>query len=108
VLPRDQRIIMPREIRQLIRRGKKTVTPLVISYSLTSDTSRATVLVSKDVGNAPTRNRVRRRIRHILAAELPTRALDVVVRALPPSASASWSDLREATIASLGRASERP
>lgn len=107
MLPRDQRIVMPREIRQLIRRGKKTVTPLVICYSVSADTSRAAVLVSKDVGNAPTRNRVRRRIRHILAAELPTRALDVVVRALPSSASASWPALREATIASLGRVSER-
>jgi len=107
VLPRDQRIVMPHEIRQLIRRGKKTVTPLLICYSLSADSSRAAVLVSKDVGSAPTRNRVRRRIRHILAAELPGRAVDVVVRALPPSASASWPELREATIASLGRVSER-
>ena len=107
MLPRDQRIVMPHEIRQLIRRGKKTVTPLLICYSLSADSSRAAVLVSKDVGSAPTRNRVRRRIRHILAAELPGRAVDVVVRALPPSASASWPELREATIASLGRVSER-
>ena len=64
-------------------------------------------MVSKDVGNAPTRNRVRRRIRHILAAELPARSLDVVVRALPLSASASWADLRDATIAGMGATRER-
>jgi len=98
---------MPHEIRQIIRSGKKTVTPLVICYSLSADSSRAAVLVGKDVGNAPTRNRVRRRIRHILAAELPSRTLAVVVRALPPSAFASWPDLREATVASLDRVSER-
>ena len=107
MLPRAQRIVAPGEIRQLIRRGKKTVHPLVICYSLSSEKSRAAVVVSKDVGSAPTRNRVRRRIRHILAAELPARSLDVVVRALPPCASASWPDLRDATIAVLGGSSER-
>jgi ribonuclease P protein component len=107
VLPRAQRIVTPSEIRQLIRRGKKTAHPLVICYSLASQKPRAAVVVSKDVGNAPTRNRVRRRIRHILAAELSARSLDVVVRALPPSGSASWPELREATMAVLGGNSER-
>ena len=108
MLPRAQRIVSPREIRQLIRRGKKTAHPFVICYSLAAEKPRAAVVVSKDVGNAPTRNRVRRRIRHILAAELPTQSLDVVVRALPLSASASWPELRDATIAALGGISERP
>jgi ribonuclease P protein component len=42
------------------------------------------------VGNAVTRNRVRRRLRHLLAASLPAAPLplDVVVRALPAAASA--------------------
>ena len=107
MLPRAQRIVTPSEIRHIIRRGKKTAGPLMVCYSVSSQKPRATVVVSKDVGNAPTRNRVRRRIRHILAAELPARSLDVVVRALPLSASASWPDLREATIAVLGATSER-
>jgi ribonuclease P protein component len=106
VLPRAQRIVTPLEIRHLIRRGKKSAHPLVICYSETADTPRAAVVVSKDVGNAPTRNRVRRRIRHILAAELPGRSLNVVVRALPLSATASWPELRAATIAVLGGLSE--
>ena len=107
MLPRAQRIVTPSDIRHIIRRGQKTAHPLVVCYSLPSPKSRATVVVSKDVGNAPTRNRVRRRIRHILAAELPARSLDVVVRALPLSASASWADLRDATIAGMGAARER-
>jgi ribonuclease P protein component len=108
VLPRAQRIVTPSDIRLLIRRGKKTAHPLVICYSLAAEQPRAAVVVSKDVGNAPTRNRVRRRIRHILAAELSQRSLDVVIRALPPSASASWPELRAATVAVLGGISERP
>ena len=60
--------------------------------------------VSKAVGNAATRNRVKRRLRHLtrehLAAleELPGRAA-LVVRALPPSAGASYASLG----ADLGR-----
>ena len=60
--------------------------------------------VSKAVGNAATRNRVKRRLRHLtrehLAAleELPGRAA-LVVRALPPSAAATYASLG----ADLGR-----
>lgn len=102
MLPRAQRIVTSAEIRHVIRRGKKSSHPLVVSYSLAAEQSRAAVVVGKDVGNAPTRNRVRRRIRHILASELPARSIEVVVRALPASAVASWDDLRSATLAVLG------
>jgi len=107
VLPRAQRIVASDDIRHLIRRGKKTTHRLMLSYSLVADHSRAAVVVSKDVGNAPTRNRVRRRIRHILAGELPGRHVDVVVRALPASVSASWDELRAATRAVLDGRHER-
>jgi ribonuclease P protein component len=49
-------------------------------------------VVSKAVGNAVTRNRVKRRLRHLSAARLPSipdRAL-LVVRALPPAAGATY------------------
>lgn len=52
--------------------------------------SRAGFIVSKAVGNAVNRNRVKRRLRHLAAAALPSApfAVDVVVRALPPATSA--------------------
>ena len=64
--------------------------------------------VSKAVGNAATRNRVKRRLRHLtrehlLALEgLPGRAA-LVVRALPASAEASYAALG----ADLGRTLDR-
>jgi ribonuclease P protein component len=54
--------------------------------------------VSKAVGNAATRNRVKRRLRHLTREHLP--ALEglpgraaLVVRALPPAADASYATL---------------
>ena len=64
--------------------------------------------VSKAVGNAATRNRVKRRLRHLTREhlpsweELPGRAA-LVVRALPAAADASYASLG----ADLGRTLER-
>ena len=64
--------------------------------------------VSKAVGNAATRNRVKRRLRHLTREHLPSleglpgRAA-LVVRALPASAGASYSALG----ADLGRTLDR-
>lgn len=51
--------------------------------------ARVGFVVSKAVGNAVTRNRVKRRLRHLVAAALPTLpgGVELVVRALPPAAS---------------------
>lgn len=51
--------------------------------------SRAGFIVSKAVGGAVVRNRVKRRLRHLVAERLDTmvRPGDVVVRALPAAAS---------------------
>jgi len=57
--------------------------------------ARAGFVVSKAVGNAVVRNKVRRRLRHLvrpLLADLPVSA-SVVVRALPSAASASFDEL---------------
>jgi ribonuclease P protein component len=57
--------------------------------------ARAGFVVSKAVGPAVVRNRVKRRLRHLVAARisgLPAGSL-VVVRALPPSGTADYADL---------------
>ena len=56
--------------------------------------SRAGFIVSKAVGNAVTRNRVKRQLRHQMAVELgqTPSVVDVVVRALPEAASSVAKD----------------
>ena len=57
--------------------------------------ARAGFVVGRSVGGAVLRNRVVRRLRHLMAAELAgiPDGLGIVVRALPPSAGASSSEL---------------
>jgi ribonuclease P protein component len=66
---------------------------------------RVGFVVSKAVGNAVTRNRVQRRLRHLARehlASLPGSAV-LVVRALPPSATASYAELGADLDRCLGR-----
>ncbi len=60
-----------------------------------SGPARVGFVVSKAVGNAVVRNRVQRRLRHLLRAELETLPASaiLVVRALPAAADASSGDL---------------
>jgi len=56
---------------------------------------RAGFVIPKAVGPAVTRNRVRRRLRHLLSAQLPTLAAgtDVVVRVQPAAAECTFEQL---------------
>jgi ribonuclease P protein component len=67
--------------------------------------ARVGFVVSRAVGGAVVRNRVRRRLRHLMRerlAGLPA-ASTLVVRANPPAAGASYDELR----ADLGRCLDR-
>lgn len=75
------------------RAGRRT---LVVHIALTGDAERmAGFAVSKAVGGAVVRNRVKRRLRALMGDRLellPTGAR-VVVRALPPAADADFATL---------------
>lgn len=62
---------------------------MVHAVSGTGPESRVGFVVSKAVGGAVERNRVKRRLRHLVARELAGTAVarDVVVRALPAASS---------------------
>ena len=84
---------------------------LVVHAARTTDgrTPRVGVVVTRAVGSAVTRNRVKRRLRHVLArrlAALPA-GTDVVVRALPAAAVASSRRLAEALDVALRGAASR-
>ena len=71
------------------------------------------MVVSKAVGNAVTRNRVKRRLRHLAAEQLDRTpsGTDVVVRALPPAAlpaATLGSDLDAAWTTGLRKLGDRP
>jgi ribonuclease P protein component len=67
---------------------------------------RVGFVVGRAVGDAVTRNRVKRRLRHVVRdrlSELPSGAR-VVVRALPPAAEASSAELARDLESALARA----
>ena len=67
--------------------------------------ARVGFVVSKAVGNAVARNRVKRRLRHLTREHLeglPGRGV-LVVRALPASAAASYAELEQDLVRGLSR-----
>jgi len=94
VLPRSARLSNSADFRQATTRGVRAGRPTLVVHASLSDPShvsaRVGFVVSKHVGNAVVRNRVKRRLRHLAAVQLPgtPSGVDVVVRALPSAATA--------------------
>jgi ribonuclease P protein component len=89
----------PSDFRSVVRRGRRFATPHCIVHAVTNDRPsgvRFGFIVSKAVGNAVVRNRVRRRLRGVAAQILPNIPghSDIVVRALAGSGQADWATLR--------------
>lgn len=99
-----------RTIRQGVRVGRSTL--VLHADSSPSDQVRVGFVVSKAVGGAVVRNRVKRRLRHLSAdrlADTPA-GTRMVVRALPRSAEAPIdlrTDLPSAWASALRRLAER-
>jgi ribonuclease P protein component len=74
-----------------------------------ADRARAGFVVSKAVGPAVVRNRVKRRLRHVVAERIDgwPSGLDVVVRALPDAAAADYRQLGSDMDAAFAAASRR-
>ncbi len=100
MLAAAQRLRRSADFAAAIRGGRRAARGTLVVHFLIDEpacatTARAGFVVSKAVGNAVVRNRVRRRLRHLvrpLLDELPADAL-VVVRALPPAAGATYATL---------------
>jgi len=90
----------------VVRRGRRSVTPTAVYYRLERDADeplRFGIIVARSVGNAPTRNLVRRRYRALgrQFVEAGARGNDVVVRALPGAAHGGWATLADDMHAAL-------
>lgn len=98
MLPRQNRIVSGSDYKRVLRRGKRTTGRLsVISAVATgSGDARFGFIITRKVGNAVTRNRIRRRLKAICRELIDSGAVgqDVVIRALPASVSADWATLR--------------
>ena len=104
MLPAVHRLTDSESFRRAVRTGQRAgSTTLVVHLSrpegrAVPDVSpRVGFVVSKAVGNAVVRNRVQRRLRHLArehVSTLPGSAV-LVVRALPPAATASGAELAD-------------
>jgi ribonuclease P protein component len=114
VLAAAQRLRRREEFAATIRAGRRAGRGAVVVH-LHRDTTpartsvRAGFVVPKAVGNAVTRNKVRRRLRELVRArlaDLPP-GTDVVVRALPGAADRGFHELGDELDGALAAASTR-
>ncbi|MEE1930021.1 ribonuclease P protein component [Streptomyces sp. TRM 70351] len=105
MLPTENRLRRREDFAAAVRRGRRAGRPLLVVH-LRKDTDphatggnapppRAGFVVSKAVGNAVVRNRVKRRLRHRIRERLPLLPPGslVVVRALPGAGEADHGRL---------------
>ena len=107
MLSRPHRLTRGSDYRMVVRRGRRYGGPrLIVSVFDTGEQRpvRFGFIVSKQVGNAVTRNTVRRRLKDACARQLPLAdGLDIVIRALPSAAEAPFGDLLADLSRALGR-----
>jgi ribonuclease P protein component len=110
VLPAAARLTSGESFRRCVREGRRAGSRTLVLHFCApggpgTDATRAGFVVGRAVGGAVVRNRVRRRLRHLVRerfAELPTGST-LVVRALAGSSAATYDELR----ADLARCLER-
>jgi ribonuclease P protein component len=100
VLPVAHRLTRPDGFRHAVRNGRRAGSRTVVVHAALpaaggGSPAEVGLVVSKAVGNAVVRNRVKRRLRHLArdhVAALPDDAL-VVIRAQGAAAAASYQEL---------------
>jgi ribonuclease P protein component len=110
VLAADRRLRDSDAFRRTVRSGRRAGSPALVVHVLTgedgSTPARVGFVVSKAVGNAVVRNRVKRRLRHLVKPHLSTlpEGTEVVVRAQPAAASLGAQELASELTRCLDRA----
>lgn len=96
MLARDHRLRSGDEIREVIKSGKRVSNSLATLHFLASDSPRFAVVASKAVGNAVTRNLVRRRTKAALFQLLSgSPSISGVVRLRAEAAQLSFQQIHD-------------
>lgn len=105
VLPARNRIRRPEDFKRIFRSGRKAGSQtLVVHADLdTAHAPRVGFIVSKAVGNAVTRNLVKRRLRAISAELIDQLKGDYVIRAHPKAAHSDYAELKDSVQTALQR-----
>ncbi len=117
MLPPNARLRRARDFTDTVRGGRRAGSELFVLYLAQPAGARSAtggpaqripqvgVVASRAVGNAVTRNRVKRRLRHLAAERLDQLCpgYRLVVRALPPASTASSAQLARALDTALSR-----
>lgn len=98
MLARANRLVRAEDYRNTVRRGRRSGTGNTVVYVIhrtDATVPRFGFIVSKAVGNAVTRNTIRRRLKSICRSLLDAAGpdTDMVIRALPAAKDASWAQL---------------
>lgn len=105
MLPREHRLRSSAEIREVVNRGKRFSNDAATIHFSKAETNRFAIVVSKAVGQAVTRNLVKRRVRAILQKQTQIEpAVSAVFRMRPAAAKMSFANLEQLITELIGRA----
>ena len=109
MLNRAHRLVNPLDFKRVVRRGTRLTGAYLVVYLQQGGGARcrAGFIVAKTVGGATVRNLVKRRLRAAAAELIEHVSGDLVVRALPSSALATYTDLRAELSELIDRAQAR-
>ena len=113
MLARENRLISAEDFRTTMRTGRKIASANLVTYAKQTESGlpvKFGFVVAKTVGNAVTRNSVKRRLRAIARTELTKLPPSwmIVVRALETAGTASFDQLNQELSTAVKAASDRP
>jgi ribonuclease P protein component len=108
VLSKTHRIVRADDFKAAVRTGRRVNTGHLVVYlskRVKGEADRFGFIVTRDAGNAVTRNTIRRRLRAVAkeSIERQNLSMDVVIRALPGSDALTWVSLQGEVFGAITR-----